>query len=57
MCEPKELKQRIDPSDFERFELGETTLYIQTELLSAGVIEFTIPGEGQFSIAMKRGAG
>jgi hypothetical protein len=57
MCEPKELKQRIDPSDFERFELGETTLYIQTELLSAVVIEFTIPGEGQFSIAMKRGAG
>jgi hypothetical protein len=57
MCAPSDLKQRIDPSDFERFELGTGTLYIQRELLSEGVIEFSIPEKGGFSITVKRGAG
>jgi len=57
MCAPHELKQRVDPSDFERFELGGSVFYIQKELLSEGVIEFTIPGEGGFSIAVKRSSG
>jgi len=54
MCAPHELKQRVDPSDFERFDRDRTTIHIQRELLSEGVIGFTIPGEGEFSIAVKR---
>jgi hypothetical protein len=57
MCGPSDLKQRVDPSGFERFELGGAVLYVQRELLSEGVIEFSIPGEGTFSIAVKRRAG
>ena len=57
MCAPSDLKQRVDPSDFERFELGACTLYIQSELLSEGVIEFSIPEKGGFSIIVKRRAG
>lgn len=57
MCAPHELKQRVDPSDFERFELGESVFFIQKELLSDGIIEFAIPGEGEFSIGVKSGNG
>ncbi len=57
MCGPSDLKQRVDPSDFERFEIGEAVLYVQRELLSEGVIEFSIPGEGAFSIAVNRESG
>lgn len=57
MCGPSDLKQRIDPSGFERFELGEVVLYVQGELLSEGIIEFSIPGEGTFSITVNRGSG
>ncbi len=57
MCGPSDLKQRVDPSDFERFELGGAVLYVQRELLSEGIIEFSIPGEGEFSITVKRKPG
>ena len=57
MSGPHDLKQRVDPSNFERFEVAGSVLHIQKELLSEGIIEFTIPGEGGFSIAVKRVTG
>jgi len=57
MCAPSDLQQRIDPSDFNRFELDSAVIHIQRRLLSEGVIEFSIPEKGGFSIAVRRGAG
>ena len=55
MCQPHELKQRIDPSEFERYELEEALLHVQKELLTEGILEFTIPGKGKFSLSVRRG--
>ena len=56
MCEPKELKQRVDEGNFEMFRLAGSRIYIQKDLLSPGLIEFTIPGEGAFSLELVRAA-
>jgi len=56
MCAPSDLKQRVDHSDFERFEIGGALIHVQRALLSDGIIEFSIPGEGTFSIRVERRA-
>jgi hypothetical protein len=56
MCEPKDLKQRVDAGNFELFPLAGLKIYIQKDLVSPGVIEFSIPDEGAFSAELVRAA-
>jgi hypothetical protein len=52
MSEPENLKQRVDPGNFQKFLYRGLDIYIQKDMLSDGEIDFTIPDEGGFTITV-----
>ena len=52
MCAPEEMKERVDPAGFERFEAGGIAIYVEKTLLTGESIRFTVASAGDFSLSL-----